>query len=322
MSNFARGKGLKDETMSTIERDDVKDYHNNLVINLDNDIAIVRDIKDMPLDDGEFRVDAFVLMFCHQGKAEFDVNTKSYQLRANEVFVMRPHDVVNNLMFSHNFSGSAMGLSEETVKNMIGENGMWKAFFYFADAPIISVQEKRMSILQEYGRLFKQRIEMGQTPLRKEIITSIIGSMLLEICEDIKEDKTLTTNVNVHSKDLLFRMFIDLISGSKRKPRIISWYSDQLNITPKYLSTICKQASGKTAFEWISHYVAIDIRNLLKNTNKPIKEIVHILDFPNISFFGSYCRRHFGMSPLEYRAYLRSQDFEPSNTNDHADNNC
>lgn len=90
------------------------------------------------------------------------------------------------------------------------------------------------------------------------------------------------------------------------KPRTVSWYAEQLYVTPKHLSTVCKQVSGRTAFEWINEYVTIDIRNLLKNTNKPIKEIVDMLRFPNTSFFGSYCRKHFGMPPMEYRNHLRA----------------
>lgn len=56
----------------------------------------------------------------------------------------------------------------------------------------------------------------------------------------------------------------------------------------------------------INEYVITDIQHLLKNTDKPIKEVVGLLNFPNISFFGTYCRKHFGMSPTEYRKYLRT----------------
>ncbi len=308
--------------MSTAEQNPKADYTQNVVFNIDNAIAVVRDIRELPIDDGELRMDAFVLLYCRQGKVELDVNAKPYKLQTNQVFVLRPHDVVSNLMFSHNFDGSAMALSDEAVKRMVGENGMWRAIFYFADAPIITVSEERKGILQEYGRLFKHRVAMGQTPFRKEIIMSIVLSMLLEIFENIKPGDRPAIDENVRSKDLLFRTFISIISGCSQKRRAIAWYSDQLNVTSKYLSTVCKQVSGKTASEWINHYVAIDIRNLLKNTHKPIKEVVYSLGFPNISFFGSYCRRHFGMSPVEYRNYLRAQESYTTNDDDHEQNNC
>lgn len=49
-----------------------------------------------------------------------------------------------------------------------------------------------------------------------------------------------------------------------------------------------------------------DIRYWLKNSNKTVKEIADMLEFPNLSFFGKYCRTRFGLSPTEYRRQLRS----------------
>ena len=39
-----------------------------------------------------------------------------------------------------------------------------------------------------------------------------------------------------------------------------------------------------------------------------IKEISAQLDFPNISFFGKYVRKHFGLSPKNYREQLQKAD--------------
>ncbi len=280
------------------------------VICLDNAIAIVQNIKELPLDDGEVRCEAFAFLFCRQGKAEIEVNAQTHRLKTNEAFVLRPHDLISDLMMSSNFQGSILVLSEESMRNLVGENRLWKAFFYFAKKPIIAVPKERVSLMLEYGQLLKNRIEMGKTPLHREIVSALLQGIIYESCECINQKALPISDTKVHGGSLLFRHFIDLLAGCRVKPRNISWYSDQLSVTPKYLSTVCKQVSGKTALEWISHYVAIDICNLLKNTDKPIKEIVNILHFSNISFFGTYCRRHFGMSPVAYRSYLRTQKTE------------
>jgi len=39
----------------------------------------------------------------------------------------------------------------------------------------------------------------------------------------------------------------------------------------------------------------------LKNSPKSIKEISDELEFPNLSFFGRYCRQRLGLSPSEFR---------------------
>ena len=65
---------------------------------------------------------------------------------------------------------------------------------------------------------------------------------------------------------------------------------------------ICKQISGMTASCLIDKYVMKDIEYMMTHTNKSIKEIAADLNFSNLSFFGKYMRKHFGLSPRAFRA--------------------
>jgi AraC-like DNA-binding protein len=85
------------------------------------------------------------------------------------------------------------------------------------------------------------------------------------------------------------------------KRQQVSYYADKLNISPKYLSTVCKKVSGKNPMRWITEYVMQDCYALLKSTDLSIKEISNRLGFPNSSFFGQYFREQAGMTPMEYR---------------------
>jgi AraC-like DNA-binding protein len=101
--------------------------------------------------------------------------------------------------------------------------------------------------------------------------------------------------------DELFAQFIRLLEENFRTERRVSWYADQMNITAKYLSEMVKQVSKRTPNEWIDSYVMLEIRVLLKNTTKSIKEIAQAVNFPNQSFFGKFFKELMGISPSEYR---------------------
>jgi AraC-like DNA-binding protein len=62
-----------------------------------------------------------------------------------------------------------------------------------------------------------------------------------------------------------------------------------------------KQVSCKTPNEWIDNYVTLELRVILKNTTRNIKEIAKEMNFPNQSFLGKYFKEHVGMSPSRYR---------------------
>ena len=62
-----------------------------------------------------------------------------------------------------------------------------------------------------------------------------------------------------------------------------------------------KLISKRTPNDWIDDYVVLELRVLLRNSSKTIKEITEMLHFPNQSFLGKYFKEHVGMSPSEYR---------------------
>jgi AraC-like DNA-binding protein len=101
--------------------------------------------------------------------------------------------------------------------------------------------------------------------------------------------------------DALFSQFIRLLEQNFRSIRRVSWYAEQLFITPKYLSEVVKQTSKRTPNEWIDSYVILEARVLLKTTTMSIKEIADELHFPSQSFLGKYFKEHVGVSPSEFR---------------------
>ena len=83
--------------------------------------------------------------------------------------------------------------------------------------------------------------------------------------------------------------------------RNIDFYASELFMTPRYMGTLVKKASRKTAKEWIDETVVQKIKIALKHTDKQIREISEEMEFPNTSFFCKYFKKLTSMTPLEYR---------------------
>ena len=81
----------------------------------------------------------------------------------------------------------------------------------------------------------------------------------------------------------------------------MGFYARQLNITPKYLSSVVKEVSGKTAARWIDESVILEAKTLLKYSGMSIQEIAYSLNFSTQSFFGKYFKQHTGTSPSRYK---------------------
>lgn len=115
-------------------------------------------------------------------------------------------------------------------------------------------------------------------------------------------DKIIRKEPNkFNSSTNLFNSFLQLIVSTYPKERSVAFYAEKLFVTSKYLTSVCKSLSGKTALAIITQYVTQDIEYLLRCPEKSIKQIAYELKFPNLSFFGKYVKRCLGVSPKEYR---------------------
>ena len=81
----------------------------------------------------------------------------------------------------------------------------------------------------------------------------------------------------------------------------MGFYADKLYISPKYLSLIIKESTGRSAAEWIDEYVILEAKNLLRFSGKNIQQIAYELNFTNQSSFGKYFKHLTGMSPSEFQ---------------------
>lgn len=99
-----------------------------------------------------------------------------------------------------------------------------------------------------------------------------------------------------------FNAFIEELSHNYMQERSVGFYADRLHLTPKYLTTLLRTTTGRTATQWIDDYVVLEAKNLLKYSSMNIQEVAYYLHFPNQSFFGKYFKQHTGMTPSAYRA--------------------
>ncbi|MBR4681089.1 MAG: AraC family transcriptional regulator, partial [Fibrobacter sp.] len=102
-------------------------------------------------------------------------------------------------------------------------------------------------------------------------------------------------------KKALFNAFLQKVEEEHRENHSVKHYADELFVTPKYLSTVVEEMSGKSAKQWINEYIALDAKVLLQSTQKDIQEISNDLNFIDVSFFGKFFKRMTGMTPKAFR---------------------
>ncbi|MGM9798953.1 MAG: helix-turn-helix domain-containing protein [Parabacteroides sp.] len=276
---------------------------------MDGDIAIIDFQKcDVPELQEGVRLDCFMFLPCASGHLRLSVNTHTQQLSAGDILLCRPNDQLSAFEFSPDFRGMLMCISREAIRDSIRlDNIVWKSTFVLNENPILRLSEEELQLFSLYGQMIDYRLRMKNRPYGKEVMAALVRAILLDLLVNIRSTHPEQPDPYYRRKDSLFQAFMEKISSMEVKPRSVTWYAEQLCVTPKYLTSICKKSCGRTAFDLINEAVLTDVRYQLKYSQKSIKEIADYLDFPNISFFGKYVRHHIGCSPKEYRRRLQSE---------------
>lgn len=120
---------------------------------------------------------------------------------------------------------------------------------------------------------------------------------VLDICQRL-EDMAVPAS---HSEKIFYD-FLDLLHTHYRQQRRVSFYASELSLTPRHLTTVIRQVSGRSAIRWIEEYIVLEAQILLRNSAMTIKEIAYELGFYEQSLFSKYFRRVSGSSPEKYRS--------------------
>lgn len=255
------------------------------------------------------RFDGFIIFYLKKGHFTIDVNLNSYELRENSLMIQVPGNIIKVTKFNEERLGDA-----EMVFVLISKEFMSGIRFDFLkvfqdsmrllDNPCITLDESQIALANDYFNLARKIISAPFTN-KREIIGSLLTSLTYLSADVWKQriDKARRKTDSQHNARLnqIFERFIALVNEYHCSERGMAFYADKLCLTPKYLSKLIKQASGRSAPDWIDEFVILEAKNLLKYTNMAIKEIVFQLHFPNQSVFYKFFKAHTGMTPSEYR---------------------
>ena len=255
------------------------------------------------------RFDGFIIFYLKKGHFTVDVNLKTYEVRERSLMILVPGNIIK---VSH-YNEASIG-ETQLIFILISKEFMSGIRFDFVkvfqdsvrllDNPCITLDDFQMSLANDYFNLAR-KVLGAPFSNKREIIGSLLTS-LTYLSTDVwtrQVDEARKNTAAQHNPRLnqIFERFIALVNEYHCSERGMAFYADKLCLTPKYLSKLIKQASGRSAPDWIDEFVVLEAKNLLKYSNMAIKEIVFQLHFPNQSVFYKFFKAHTGMTPSEYR---------------------
>ena len=264
-------------------------------------------------DKGSAKIDGMAIFVCVDGEANINVNFKTVSLSPGTILVLGPNDIVdvidNTVADTECF---ALFLPLDFLNmlsldsNTINYKNLW-----IDESPVMQIDKKQSAMIVEYFHLLElSAVHNGETNLltrniSRTLITALIYQLMSfgEIAKAAKADDPDAEPLPAGGgrRQYYVKDFMALVAAEFKQHRSVSYYADRLFISAKYLSLIIKEATGRTATEWIDSYVILEAKNLLRYSGRNIQQIAYDLNFHNQSAFGKYFKHITGMSPSDFR---------------------
>jgi len=304
------------------DRYSLLDNRHQGMINIGDEVFFVNNICEIPvMANRAVRISYNAVIHCIRGYIELEMGGalsgdddnpgRKVVAKGGQVMLLPANKLLQPMTSQGDVEVVVLLVSDKVLREVLGPQiNLWNRAMFLDECYVID-GGLWINGADNYARTFFQNDD-GEMHFKlfREMVLSFLRTMFLMICEQLMKNNVTVGDVppqkasTVGEKNI-FDRFMLLLSNESNKRRQVSYYASLLNITPKYLSTVCKQVSGKSPMRWITESVMDDIYQMLRNTTMSVKEISNRMQFPNSSFFGQYFKDKAGMTPLEFRNKCR-----------------
>ena len=247
-----------------------------------------------------------MVFLCTKGNATIRCNSKECHIQTNTLFVCRPGNVLE-FIDGHLDQYSAICSPDKPIGPLsLPLQKLLPHYTELEELTILKLNPSEAKKLNTMIRYLKEAIQTNSDLLFyheaiKTQASAFAFCFLNILCSGLDLKNSTQHTTHFRQQDYV-RQFMSLLNLHYREQRRVTFYSEQMHITPKYLGSIVTHQTGRTVSDWIDHFVISEAKMLLGYSNLTIQEITYKLNFPNQSFFCKYFKSHTGMTPSEFRS--------------------
>lgn len=290
---------MDENKITELDLNDVPEVYHNLKYN-DGEIFFADNITSIPGLMEKFKVNFIAYLMVVDGSLSLELNSLPYQLKKNCSLIVDRKTVINNVQHSDDFRCLICAMSTDMGFLFINKSLM-QSVMHILTHPVIEMGQNEMDLMVKYYELLVFKMDHPDMNFGHETMRNIIRCFAYDLLSNINKHLNRDNDDMLRQGDRIFRRFMLQLADNTNVNRSVKSYADELCVSPKYLTSVCRKHSEYTASELISSAVMSRIKQLLLYSDMSIKEIATEMGFDNLSFFGKYVKKHLGLSPNNYR---------------------
>lgn len=247
------------------------------------------------------RAEFFQILWFQKGSPTHLVDFNAIKIKPNSLLFVNKNSV-QLFDYKAKFKGKAILFTDNFFCKTETDTKFLRSSILFND--LLSVSQinipKTTSILETIFHLLETELMNTKDNYQSDLLRNDLQNLLLHCERERRKQGFIELNKDTNlEQTLLFKTLLDDNFVSHKK---VSYYCQQMNITPKKLNQATSKIFGKTPKNIIDDRVLLESKRLLAHTNKSIKEIGFSLGFEEPTNFIKYFKKHTDKTPVEFRA--------------------
>lgn len=229
-----------------------------------------------------------------------EIDNTIYENVSNSIFFLDPK-IQWKVVTKDNtgFAGYVLYLASEVLNNPALSNLHINKvrLFNSADIPLFKlspgIEKRTQAILEMIDELLGSELNH-----KDDAILSLLNTFFI-YCDGQCNIRSIVSGNN--SKANIVYSFKKLVDKSISEFHEVTYYADELNISPKYLNECVQEVLSASSKSIIVEQLLMRSRRELKFSSKSIKEISFELGFSSPDYFSYFFKMHTGITPSSIR---------------------
>lgn len=252
------------------------------------------------------------MFICERGEVEVSFEEQTYVIHRGDMYIYMAASLVRIRKIHPDTEGYLLDGNLDFLTLLANRVLNAEQILCIRNHPCLSLTEVQHHGLRHALHAYEERlrelyatkaIDAGRRMVLKELYQSLGSAFFFEVIYIYLTNKPLDPKP-LSNRDLVFQRFYNDLSRHYQDEREVTYYANLQCISPRYFSSLVKEASGRSASQWITQKVIAEAKALLATPDLSIKEIATRFNFPTQSFFGKYFKHYVGCSPKDYRQQM------------------
>ncbi|MFA6831321.1 MAG: AraC family transcriptional regulator [Bacteroidaceae bacterium] len=277
-----------------------------VISGLENDLLYSEEFVPFSFLSSPCRVDGLAIMLLLEGTVNVRINLQEITVEAGDVVVNLPDNIVQINHRGEPARGLGLLIGYDFLHRI--SEVLWAKipmYAYLKSHPVFRPLPEDLEVYKHYMHEVISVSKKYEGEHKLEVIRGLLLAFMFTMFDSAGRVNFIPSDLNSikgNSQQLhLFEQFMDLLEKHHSQERTVQFYAEKLMFTPKYLSRLIREVSGRGATEWIIDFVMLEAKQMLRNSSFNIKEIAYHLNFATPSLFSRYFRTHAKCTPQNYR---------------------